>query len=105
MTLAGVRVTATAVVVRMRSAARYALRVLSVQVQWEHARRTAERAGPGARTTGCMARLAQLRGWVVVLRARALGAQAVLEHEMRRARRALQRAFTCKYARTYTFST
>lgn len=84
---------------RTRPAARHALRVLPVQVQREHARRAAERAGAGARAARPVARLAQLRGRVVVLRARALGAQAVLEHEVRRARRALQRAFTCKRIR------
>lgn len=95
VTLAGVRVAAAAVVVRTRAAARHALRVLPVQVQREHACRAAERTGPGARAARPVAGLAKLRGRVVVLRARALGAQAVLEHEVRRTRRALQRAFTC----------
>lgn len=67
VTLAGVRVAAAAVVVRTLTAARHALSVLPVEVQREHARRTAKRARSGARTARRVARLAQLRGRVVVL--------------------------------------
>jgi len=95
--LAGILVAAAAVVVRTRSATRHALRILPVQVKRKRARRTAERARAGAGPTRRMARLAELRRRIVVLRPGALGAQAVLEHEVRRARRALQRTFTCEH--------
>lgn len=96
VTLPRVRVAAAAAVVRPLSAARHALRVLPVQVQRERARGTAGRARAGARAARRVARLAELRGRVVVLGPGALRAQAVLEHEVRRARRALQRAFACR---------
>lgn len=101
VTLARVRVAATATFMRTRSTTRNALSVLPVEVQREHAGRTAKRAGSAASSARRVTRLAQLCGWVIVLRTRALWAQAVLEHEVRRAGRTLQRAFACKRWRRY----
>lgn len=84
VTLAGFLVAAATVFVRSGPAARHALRVLPVEVQRKHASRTAERTWPTACSARRMTRFTQLGGRIVVLGARALGAQAVLEHEVRR---------------------
>lgn len=84
VTLARFLVAAATVFVWSGPATRHALRVLPVEVQREHARRTAERTGSTAGPARRVTRFTQLGGRIVVLGARALGAQAVLEHEVRR---------------------
>lgn len=67
---------------RVDWATSHALVVQPVQVQRIRARHAGILAGAAAGATALVARLAGLRGRLVVLRAEALDAQSVLEHEV-----------------------